>query len=212
MHPENFSQSSSPSPERTDSVPPLLGVVLTNFNHREYLEQALRSILDQSFSDFCLGIIDDASTDGSWGIISRVLRDYGNSKIFFLEQNTSRQGVCRNRNRVFAQCPAKYFLYLDADDFFSPGFFEKLAAELKHRKYPDLLQFLEIKLDCQTGKTKVDGKNIQSVDQLMIPYGTGFNYVYSSNGFRLVDGFDEKNFSQAWGDWDFVFRLSSQVG
>ena len=50
---------------------PLVTVYITNYNYAEYLEQSIQSILNQTFQDFELLIIDDGSTDNSREIIRR---------------------------------------------------------------------------------------------------------------------------------------------
>ena len=49
---------------------PLVSIYITNYNYGKYLQEAVESVLAQSFQDFELIIIDDGSTDGSGAIIS----------------------------------------------------------------------------------------------------------------------------------------------
>jgi GT2 family glycosyltransferase len=48
---------------------PRVSVILTSFNHGKFVEEAIGSVLDQTFDDFELIIWDDASTDDSWNLI-----------------------------------------------------------------------------------------------------------------------------------------------
>jgi glycosyltransferase involved in cell wall biosynthesis len=50
---------------------PRVSVILTSFNHAKYLREAIDSVLNQTFADFELIILDDASTDNSWDLICR---------------------------------------------------------------------------------------------------------------------------------------------
>lgn len=50
---------------------PKISVLMPNYNCEKYIEQAIQSILKQEFQDFEFIIIDDASTDASWEIISK---------------------------------------------------------------------------------------------------------------------------------------------
>lgn len=50
---------------------PKISVWLTSYNHDKYIEKAIQSILNQSMKDFELIIVDDASNDNSWNIISK---------------------------------------------------------------------------------------------------------------------------------------------
>lgn len=49
---------------------PRVSVVLTSFNHAAYLNESIDSVLAQTFSDFELIVLDDASRDNSWALIS----------------------------------------------------------------------------------------------------------------------------------------------
>ncbi len=51
---------------------PKVSILLTSYNHEKYLAESIQSILDQSFRDFELYIVDDCSTDSSWEIISSI--------------------------------------------------------------------------------------------------------------------------------------------
>ena len=49
---------------------PIVSVILTSFNHEQFIGEAVESVLSQSFTDYELIIWDDASTDNSWSIIN----------------------------------------------------------------------------------------------------------------------------------------------
>ena len=56
-----------------DSSPPLVSIVIPAYNHEQYIEEAIRSVLDQSYPRLELIVIDDGSTDGTDAMIRRVL-------------------------------------------------------------------------------------------------------------------------------------------
>ena len=55
---------------------PKISIILTNFNKKKYLKKAIISVLNQSYQDFELIIVDDASTDGS----NKIINKYKNNK------------------------------------------------------------------------------------------------------------------------------------
>ena len=63
---------------------PLVTVYITNYNYADYIEKAINSVLEQSFQDFEIIIIDDGSTDNSKEIIKKYF-GYNNIKISGLE-------------------------------------------------------------------------------------------------------------------------------
>ena len=82
----------------------LISVVVTCYNHEKYIEQCLRSILNQTYRNIELIVLDDGSTDSSAKIIQEVLKDSPFETSFESHENL---GVVKNRNnqrRLFAVC------------------------------------------------------------------------------------------------------------
>jgi glycosyltransferase involved in cell wall biosynthesis len=101
-------------------------VILTSYNHAKYLRESIDSVLNQTFSDFELIIVDDASTDESWQII----KSYSDSRIqaFRSEFNTKAGGDLR---KVISEVvPGGYIAIHHSDDVWEPNKLEKQAAFL----------------------------------------------------------------------------------
>ena len=98
------------------------------YNVEKYVEQSLRSVLDQQFKDFELIVVDDASSDNSIAIVERFVKSDARIKLIRHEYNQG-QGVARNTGVVYA-C-GKYIYFFDSDDLLMPHTFEVLhrAAE-----------------------------------------------------------------------------------
>ena len=73
----------------------LISVVVTCYNHENYIEQCLRSIFNQTYRNIELIVLDDGSTDSSAKIIQEVLKDSPFETIFESHENL---GVVKNRN------------------------------------------------------------------------------------------------------------------
>lgn len=103
---------------------PQISVVFTSYNHREFLRQALESLLTQTFTDFELIIIDDCSTDGS----QEILREYAEKdkriKLHLLEKNTGSYVHSTNLGASMASAP--YIIFEQCDDYAEPTQLEKL--------------------------------------------------------------------------------------
>ena len=92
--------------------PPLVTVYITNYNYGKYIKQAIESLLNQSFQNFEVIIIDDGSTDNS----KEIIEDYAkNPKIKIIFQQNKGLNVTNNIALRVAQ--GKYIMRLDADDF-----------------------------------------------------------------------------------------------
>lgn len=103
---------------------PTVSVILPVFNGIPYLEAAIRSVLDQTFQDFELIIIDDGSIDNSASVIGM----FNNPKIQFHQQPN--QGLAATLNRGISLAKGKYIARQDQDDVCFPLRLQKQVAFL----------------------------------------------------------------------------------
>lgn len=110
---------------RLDAPGVSLGLPL--YNGEAYLEETVRSLLDQTYSDFELIIADNASTDRS----AEICRDLASTdaRIRFLP-GAENVGASRNYNRAFHEARAPYFKWVAHDDPCAPRFLEVCVAVL----------------------------------------------------------------------------------
>lgn len=115
--------------EDEDANAPLLSVAVTNFNYATFLPRALDSILTQSFADFELIVIDNASTDNS----CEVLRQYADiDPRIRLVLHDENQGALASLREACDVARGTYAVYVDADDWvLTPTAFEDQVAFLK---------------------------------------------------------------------------------
>lgn len=91
-------------------------VAITTYNLKEYIEQALNSVLSQVTDfDFSIVVADDASTDGTVEILKRYEQKYPD-RIKLILSDTNR-GSLANSNQIFDRLECEYFSFLDGDDF-----------------------------------------------------------------------------------------------
>jgi Ser/Thr protein kinase RdoA (MazF antagonist) len=102
---------------------PLVSVVMLSYNHQCYINEAIESVLNQSFPDWELIIIDDASTDGSQQVIRNYLDDERLRPIF----HESNKGIPASANEGIDAARGKYIAFLDSDDVWK---FDKLSKQL----------------------------------------------------------------------------------
>lgn len=105
---------------------PAVTVLLPVFNDRRFVGRAIQSILDQTFRDFELLVLDDGSTDGSMEIV-RSFRDPRVS----IESNPRNLGLARTLNAGLALAKSDLIARMDADDISEPGRFERQVAFLE---------------------------------------------------------------------------------
>lgn len=108
-----------------NNLSPKISVILPFYNTKPYLKEALESILNQSFSDFELIIINDASTDDSEEIVKNYLND---PRIIYLKNKTN-QGIVHNLNLGLKISRAEIIARMDGDDVSLPN---RLAKQYEY--------------------------------------------------------------------------------
>ena len=89
---------------------PEVSVIIPTYNRKEMVQEAVESVLSQTYQDFELIVVDDGSEDGT----GEVLRErFGERIVYFYQKN---QGVSGARNRGIGISRGKYIAFLDSDD------------------------------------------------------------------------------------------------
>jgi glycosyltransferase involved in cell wall biosynthesis len=106
---------------------PLVSVLMTNHNGAAYIEQAVESVLRQTWDHLDLIVVDDGSTDDSRSILMRLAS--GDPRITVIEKEHG--GVTMGWNAAFAASSGDVVCFLDADDLFLPGKVESAVDNLR---------------------------------------------------------------------------------
>jgi len=106
---------------------PKVSIIVPNYNHARFLDRRLSSILCQSFQDFELILLDDASTDNSLEILKPYLEN-PNVRSAFNEHNSGSPFVQWNRGLEMSR--GEYVWIAESDDFCEPSFLEVLVSAL----------------------------------------------------------------------------------
>jgi len=107
---------------------PRVSVVIPNYNHARYLDQRIRSVLEQSLDDIEVIILDDASTDDSRQVLHHY-RDHPKIRIVLDTKNSG--SPCRQWNRGVSLCTAPLVWIAEADDVAESDFLEILISRLE---------------------------------------------------------------------------------
>jgi glycosyltransferase involved in cell wall biosynthesis len=105
---------------------PTFSIIMTSYNYEAYIGAAIESVLSQTFADWELIIIDDCSSDGSWGII----QSFNDARIKSYRHEIN-LGACAAYNRALSMAHGDFIASLDSDDMYLPHKLERQASFLK---------------------------------------------------------------------------------
>jgi len=146
---------------------PFFTVIIPLYNKEKFVENTLKSILNQTFTDYEVLVVNDCSTDESVEII----KPYLSESIKLLEHSVNK-GLSASRNTGIKKANANYITFLDADDLWKPTFLETI--------YQLITDFPE---------AKIFGANYEEVYSNKIVSPTNFSNVIESKGSQIIDFF-----------------------
>ncbi len=103
---------------------PKVSVIMPAYNHGRYIGEAIQSVLNQTYADWELMIVNDGSTDSTADAVAR----FDDRRIHYIFQTN--KGVSEARNVAIGASSGEYLAFLDADDLFHPWNLETQVAHL----------------------------------------------------------------------------------
>ncbi len=115
---------------------PYFSVILPVYNVENYLERCVRSVENQSFSDYELILVDDGATDHSGAMCDALAEQYDNITVLHKENG----GLSSARNAGLKIAKGEYVWWVDSDDWIEPDALSQLY-ELTATQMPELVKF-----------------------------------------------------------------------
>lgn len=130
-----------------------ISVIMPLYNAANYLEECLESVLRQTFTEFELICIDDASTDATAEILRRYQKK--DSRIAILTNN-KRSGAAYSRNRGMKDAGGQYLAFLDGDDIFDENMYSAAyQSAIEHSADIVMYEYRHVPSDLVKNKQKV---------------------------------------------------------
>lgn len=183
----------------------LISIILPVYNGEKTIRETITSVLNQTYKNFELIIINDGSRDATLDMIYTI-QDF-RIKVFSYD-NT---GVSASRNRGISHATGKYISFIDADDLWTP---DKLESQLNALEENPEAAVAYSWNDCidETGKFLRRGSHIVAngnvYKQLLLLdfIGNGSSVLIRRQALKLVGGFNQSlSFAE---DWDLWLRLA----
>lgn len=150
---------------------PLFSVIVTSYNYEDYIRNTLDSIVNQTFRDFEVIVVDDGSTDNSWQIIQEYAKNYSFIKVL-CHQGRENRGISESIKLGLSVAKGEFIAFLESDDYWLTNHLAVKAAYLEANHWETKILFNGIKLlngnkcinsyleNCEKKLTENNGKNI----------------------------------------------------
>ena len=187
-------------------------VIMPLYNKGPYVRKALESVCSQCFLDFELIVVDDGSTDDSYSIAKEVL-EKAHIEYNLIHQDNS--GVSTARNNGVAASHGDYLCFLDADDWWSPSFLERMNGMID--AYPDAGIYGTNYYYVKNGKERICVTTAQTgyinyckvyTDTLSMPL-TSISVAIPRSVFEQYEGF--KPWLKLGEDFDLWIRIALRM-
>jgi len=190
-----------------DASKHLVSVIMPTYNRPEMLRTAIQSVLNQTFQDFEIIVVNDAGEDANF-----VIKAFNSPKISYIRHETNK-GLAAARNSGILAARGKYIAYLDDDDIFYPEHLATLVQRLESDgSFVAYTDAHRVHLEERDGITTVVGRDL--------PYSMDFDYqrilfenfipvlcvMHRRECLEQVGGFDP--LLHRLEDWDLWIRMS----
>lgn len=184
----------------------LVSILTPTYNTEKFIRETIESVQNQTYQNWEMILVDDASTDQTVKIISNFAEKDNRIKLFKLSEN---RGNGFARNTALEKASGKYIAYLDADDLWFAEKLEKQIQFLKTNNQPFTFSYYNsIDEEGKNLNRKVESPNPLTYDQLFF-----CNYVGNLTAIYDVDYFGKIKLesSQKRQDWRLWLTILKQI-
>ncbi len=182
-----------------------VSIILPTYNRTQVIKRAINSVLNQSYSNFELIIIDDGSTDNT----AEVIKSFNDERIQFI-RNDNNRGQAIARNIGLKRAKGSYIAFLDSDDVWHKDYLEKQIETLSNMPDEYGLVYCKCRRLNNSKITFLPPTLIKEEDikeQLIKENFTTLQAILLKRGCLEKCGYLDERMT-ALEDWDFFIRLS----
>ncbi|MCR5702188.1 MAG: glycosyltransferase [Lachnospiraceae bacterium] len=195
-----------------------VSIIMPTYKRAQIIKKSIKSVLNQTYTDFELIIVDDGSGDGT----SEVVESLSDKRIKFYELEENK-GACYARNYAIDKATGDYFAFLDSDNVWNKKYLEKRIAHLE--KQPENVGgvFGNVKLhkkgersyifpvDFPQYEVQHEDGNDSLIKYMLFNNAIDTNsIVLKSDCLHCAEGFN--NELRRLQDWEFFFRIVVESG
>ena len=191
----------------TNNNQPLVSVLMTVYNREQYISEAIESVINSTYQNWELIIVDDQSKDNSVAIAKTFENEDSRIRVYINDKNL---GDYPNRNKAASYAKGKYLKYVDADDMIYSYGLEQLVCYME--QFPDAGYGL-----CSLSQDKNQIFPFQLspnaayrrhyIDKLSLFHKAPLSAIIKTSAFKVLNGFTGK---QHLGDFELWHLLSQK--
>jgi len=180
-------------------IPNLVSVIIPCYNHGKFIHEALESIINQTYQNFEIIIVDDGSNETNTIKILDNL-DFPKTKVY----RKINGGPATARNFGIQKSRGQYILTLDADDKFLPTFVEKGVGILENRAEIGMVTSYLVRIyKDRTEKIQLSGGDVSS---FVVKNNACASLLFRYCCWEDANGYDEN--IPGFEDWDFALSVT----
>lgn len=182
----------------------MISVIVPCFNHGHFLEETVQSVLQSTYLDVEIVIIDDGSTDNS-AEVGRMLSEAHSNVFYYFQENA---GPSAARNHGVSKAQGKYILPLDADDLIAPNYIEEAVTLLDQHTDIKVVYAEAVKFGAINKKWKLKKYSPYHLAMDNMIYVSA---VYRRSDWERIGGYTEDP-ALVREDWEFWIKLLKDGG
>lgn len=183
---------------------PLTSIIIPAYNAEKYIEEAVHSALQSTYSPLEIVIVNDGSTDRTLEIAQNLSSQYANVIRTFSQSN---KGASSARNLAIKHAEGKYILPLDADNLISPDYVAEAVKELEKNSAVKLVSCEAYFIGEKNGKWNFQPFDINLLCRRNIIDNCA---MFRKQDWKIVGGYCNEILGRE--DWDFWLSLFERGG
>ncbi len=182
---------------------PLISVLMPTYNVAPFVEEAVKSVLSQTYRNFELIVVDDCSTDETFSILQRLSKE---DQRIILDRNQTNSKICVTLNKAWSLAKGDFIARMDGDDISTPERLEVLLAYLNNHPDIDLVGSQVISIQ-ENGAVISNKQYLRTSDFIKRgnKYGPAVVHIWMARRkvYETLNGYRNIPFVE---DYDFLLR------
>lgn len=182
----------------------LVSIIVPCYNQAQFLDEALQSVLDQTYTNWECIVVNDGSPDNTEEVVQKWTEKDIRYKYFYQEN----KGLSSARNLGITQANGKFILPLDADDKITVNYISLAIASFQEDNSLKVVYCKAEKFGDERGPWKLEPFSLFNLSQKNMIFCTA---LFRKKDWEMVDGYDV-NMIYGWEDWEFWIAILKNGG